>query len=146
MGMGKCEIRCRTLGDPRKLGCERPPSPPEAKVETGPERITIDRAINAFTAEFEEHAEPNTKKKYRLLLAKLRIFADSRGHLMLDQWTAIDVREMRSSWVGKSADCGEEHEHGKGIFRVLRGERMACSKSGKARKESAQSGRGRSAR
>src|SRR5665213_3529889 len=75
-----------------------PSTPPQTRVETGPERITIDRAIKAFTAEFEEHAAPNTQKKYRLLLAKLKAFADSRGYLMLDQWTPIDVREMRSAW------------------------------------------------
>ncbi len=61
-------------------------------------RITIDRAIKAFTAEFEEHAASNTQKKYRLLLAKLTTFSDSRGYVMLDQWTPLDVREMRSAW------------------------------------------------
>ena len=30
--------------------------------------VTIERAIAAFTAEFEEDAAPNTQKKYRLLL------------------------------------------------------------------------------
>jgi hypothetical protein len=43
---------------------------PAAKEETGPERITIDRAVKAFTAEFEEHAASQHSKKYRLLLAK----------------------------------------------------------------------------
>jgi site-specific recombinase XerD len=76
-----------------------PPAPPAAKVETGPERITLDRAIKSFMAEFEGHAAPNTQKKYRLLLSKLRAFADSRGYVMIDQWTPIDVREMRSSWT-----------------------------------------------
>jgi integrase len=75
-----------------------PSATPEAKVETAPERVTIERAVKAFTAEFEEHAAPNTQKKYRLLLAKLKAFADIRGYIMLDQWTPIDVREMRSTW------------------------------------------------
>jgi site-specific recombinase XerD len=61
-------------------------------------RVTIERAVDAFTAEFQEHAAANTQKKYRLLLAKLKAFADSRGYLMIDQWTPIDVREMRSAW------------------------------------------------
>jgi integrase len=61
-------------------------------------RVTIERAIKAFTAEFEEHAAPNTQKKYRILLAKLKVFSDSRGYVMLDQWSPLDVREMRSSW------------------------------------------------
>jgi site-specific recombinase XerD len=61
-------------------------------------RVTIERAIQAFSAEFQEHAAANTQKKYRLLLAKLKAFADSRGYVMIDQWTPIDVREMRSAW------------------------------------------------
>jgi hypothetical protein len=73
-----------------------PSTYPEAKVETGPEGITIDRAIKAFTAEFEEHAAPNTRTKYRLLFVKLRAFADSLGFLVLDQWSRIDGREMPS--------------------------------------------------
>jgi site-specific recombinase XerD len=63
-----------------------------------PSRVTIERAIKAFTAEFEEHAAPNTQKKYRILLAKLKAFGESRGYVMLDQWTPLDVREMRLSW------------------------------------------------
>src|ERR1039458_1576066 len=47
-------------------------------------RITIERAIKAFTAEFEEHAAPNTQKKYRILLGKLKAFAESRGYIMVD--------------------------------------------------------------
>jgi integrase len=61
-------------------------------------RITIDRAIQAFTAEFQEHAATNTQKKYRLLLGKLKAFADTKGYVMLDQWGPIDVREFRASW------------------------------------------------
>jgi hypothetical protein len=38
-------------------------------------RVSIDRAIKAFTAEFEEHAARNTQKKYRILLAKLKSFS-----------------------------------------------------------------------
>jgi site-specific recombinase XerD len=61
-------------------------------------RVTIERATKALTAEFEEHAAPNTQKKYRILLAKLKSFSHSRGYVMLDQWTPLDVREMRSAW------------------------------------------------
>jgi integrase len=71
------------------------PSPdPEA-----PERLTIERAIQAFTAEFEEYAAPNTQKKYRLLLKKLNVFSQSKGYVLLEQWGPIDVREFRSSWL-----------------------------------------------
>jgi integrase len=69
-----------------------PPGPPSEQ------RITVERAIKAYTAEFEEHAALNTQKNYRLQLAKLTAFSESRGYVMLDQWTPIDVREFRSSW------------------------------------------------
>lgn len=74
----------------------QPPVPDAPAPDAG--RITVERAIQAFTAEYQEHAASATQKKYRLLLAKLKAFADSRGYIMLDQWTPIDVREFRSSW------------------------------------------------
>jgi integrase len=60
--------------------------------------ITIEKAVNAFMAEFGDTAAPNTQKKYRLLLGKLKSFAEGRGYVMIDQWTPIDVRELRTSW------------------------------------------------
>jgi integrase len=71
------------------------PTPPEP---VAPERLTIARAIAAFTAEFEEYAAPNTRKKYGLLLRKLRGFSESKGYVLLEQWGPIDVREFRASW------------------------------------------------
>ena len=69
--------------------------PPAPAVPDG--RITIARAIQAFTAEFQGQAA-NTQKNYRLLLGKLKAFADSKGYVMLDQWGPIDIREFRASW------------------------------------------------
>ena len=74
------------------------PSPVLAHADPASGRITIDRAIQAFTAEFAEYAAPNTQKKYKLILAKLRAFSESRGYVLLDQWGPIDVREFRASW------------------------------------------------
>jgi hypothetical protein len=48
-------------------------------------RVTIARAIQAFTSEFQEHAAQNTQKKYRLLLNKLKAFSETRGYIMLEQ-------------------------------------------------------------
>jgi hypothetical protein len=73
------------------------PPPPDTEVPK-PARVTIDRAVKAFKAEFEEHAATSTQKKYRILLAKPRTFAESKGYIMLDQWTPMDIREMRASW------------------------------------------------
>ena len=72
------------------------PAPPAPAVADG--RVTIVRAVQAFTAEFQGHAA-NTQKNYRLLLAKLKAYSDHRGFVMLDQWGASDVREFRSSWA-----------------------------------------------
>ena len=70
------------------------PAPPAPPVPDG--RITIVRAIQAFTAEFQGHSH-STQKNYRLLLAKLKAFSDHRGFVMLDQWGPIDVREFRAA-------------------------------------------------
>ena len=61
-------------------------------------RVTIERAVNLFMAEFEETAATNTQKKYRILLRKLQDFAATKGYVMVDQWTPLDVREMRTVW------------------------------------------------
>lgn len=62
-----------------------------------PERLTIEHAVQAFTAELEEYAARNTQKKYKLLLKRLRGFSESKGYVLLEQWGPIDVREFRSS-------------------------------------------------
>jgi hypothetical protein len=63
-----------------------------------PERISVIRAIAAFTAEFEEHTAPNTQRNYKFVLKQLRGFSDAKGYAAIDQWTPIDVREFRASW------------------------------------------------
>jgi integrase len=74
-------------------------SQPELLPEpTRNKRTTLEKAIKAFLAEFEEHAAFATQKKYRLMLTKLRAFSEQRGFVMIDQWGPSDVREFRSSW------------------------------------------------
>lgn len=63
-----------------------------------PPGVTIEQAVAAFAAEFEEDAAPNTQKKYRLLLNKLKAFSVMKGYVMVGQWTPLDIREMRSWW------------------------------------------------
>jgi hypothetical protein len=48
-----------------KAELRQPVSPPQSAP-----RITIERAIKAFTVEFEEHAAPNTQKKISHLAGK----------------------------------------------------------------------------
>jgi integrase len=98
----------------------------EAKIERLPEvaaaapvvpdrRVTIERAVQAFTAEFQ-NAAVNTQKKYRLLLAKLKAFADNRGYLFIDQWTPIDVREMRFAWAVSPQTAAKDMSTVRGFF------------------------------
>jgi hypothetical protein len=47
---------------------------PQPSVPPIPEGITIERAVNAFMAEFAESAASSTQKKYRLLLKNLQTF------------------------------------------------------------------------
>ncbi|HEY4362910.1 MAG TPA: tyrosine-type recombinase/integrase [Bryobacteraceae bacterium] len=76
------------------------PAPaPQPKIDTAPGRITIEQAIQSFTAEFGANAAINTQKKYRLLLGKVRTFSEKRGFLLIDQWKPIDVRDFRASWT-----------------------------------------------
>jgi integrase len=74
------------------------PVPTPAPAPAAPEGITVERAINTFKAEFQEHAAANTQKKYGLLLKKLKTFSDEHGLATIDQWGPINVREFRSSW------------------------------------------------
>jgi site-specific recombinase XerD len=77
---------------------EEPVSLPTATASSDPVRVTVARAISAFTAEFEEYAAQATRKKYKRLLRRLQSFSDARGYAAVDQWTTLDVREFRSSW------------------------------------------------
>ena len=54
------------------------PLPPTA--EATPGRISIDRAIKAFTIEFQEYAAPATQKKYRRIVKRFQAFSDARGY------------------------------------------------------------------
>lgn len=138
--MGWRESGCRAASESRTGDF----SPPESSKVPGPERITITRAVDAFTAEFEQHLASNTQKKYRLLLATLKAFGGSRGYSMLDLWTPIDVRNA-FGMVGYTTDCCQEYGHSKGVLRVLCCQRVASSKSSTAREKPAQPGRRRSA-
>lgn len=97
------------------------PSPAQPAGPAPPYRATIERAIRAFKAEFEAHAAPNTQKKYRILLAKLKAFGESRGYIMLDQWTPLDVRERRSSWDLAPQTAAKNMSTVKSLFRILLG-------------------------
>jgi len=75
-----------------------PPTKPEPSNKEKNPTITIEVAVDAFAAEYEQTAAINTQKKYRLLMAKLKAFAAERGYVAIDQWKPIDVRDFRLSW------------------------------------------------
>ena len=61
--------------------------------------MTVEQATASFLTEFEKTAAENTKKKYRMLMAKLRFFAEGRGLIAVEMWKPMDVRDMRASWA-----------------------------------------------
>src|SRR5260370_21533351 len=65
-----------------------PPVVPELRA-----RMTLERAVSVFLA--EHSAAANTQKKYRLLLKKLRSHSESKGYVLIEQWSPLDVREFR---------------------------------------------------
>lgn len=74
------------------------PAIPSPEPVQKPRQITIERAIGAFLAEHSESSAPNTHKKYRILMNKLKAYSEAKGYIMVDQWGPIDVREFRQAW------------------------------------------------
>lgn len=68
------------------------PSPPAQEVTSRPSRITISDAIAAFLA-IREGAKiaSATLRKYRTFTKQLSAFAESKGYVMLDQFTSADI-------------------------------------------------------
>ena len=64
--------------------------PPDAPV--APTRITIADAIKVYLGNRETaNVAPATLRKYRTFTKKVQVFGDSRGYVMLDQFTATDM-------------------------------------------------------
>jgi integrase len=61
-------------------------------------RMTVDRAISVFLSEHAETLAPNTLRKYRFILGKLKIHSESKSYMLIEQWTPMDVREFRGEW------------------------------------------------
>jgi integrase len=74
-----------------------PPAQPASEVAK-PDRVTIERAVKAFLAEYLESAASNTHKKYSIIMNKLTAYSAAKGYVMINQWGPIDVREFRHSW------------------------------------------------
>jgi integrase len=77
-----------------------PALPPPAPVEKpAPVRITIADAIKVFLSNREgAKIAPATLRKYRTFTNQLAAFGDSRGYVMLDQFTSADIDVFYSAW------------------------------------------------
>jgi len=75
------------------------PPVPEPAPAALPARITIADATKVFLSN-REGAEiaPATFRKYRTFTKQLTAFAESRGYVMLDQFTSADIDLFYASW------------------------------------------------
>ena len=74
------------------------PQPPAPEPQRQP-KTTIERAASVFIAERQEVSAPNTLRKNRFVLNGLKTHSESKGYVLVEQWTAMDVRELRTSWA-----------------------------------------------
>jgi hypothetical protein len=81
--------------------------PPQAATlkDVSAERTTIPDATQAFLDRITTKGfEPATESKYRTFIKQLRVFADNRGYLYIDQLTITDMDRFFASWPdGKRA-------------------------------------------
>ncbi|MFN0167202.1 MAG: tyrosine-type recombinase/integrase [Bryobacteraceae bacterium] len=86
-----------------------PPRPPDAPIpqpeSTGD--VTIERAVQAFLAEYDG-AAPSTRRKYFYLLNKFLAYSLDKGYRMLHQWRTVDVREFRGTWGVKPRTANKD--------------------------------------
>src|SRR6185503_16096313 len=93
-GTGDWELARQWARDVQVAGAwDIPPVPttlPDAPV--APVRITIADAIKVYVGNRETaNVAPATLRKYRTFTKKLQAFGDSRGYVMLEQFTATDM-------------------------------------------------------
>jgi integrase/recombinase XerD len=72
--------------------------PPEPIATSVTARMTIERAVSVFLSEHGEMLAPNTLRKYRFILGKLKSHSEAKGYVLIEQWTPMDVREFRAEW------------------------------------------------
>jgi hypothetical protein len=84
-----------------------PPEPPPAQV---PGRITLADAVKVFLSNREgAKIAPPTLRKYRTFTKQLTTFAESRGYVMLDQFTSSDI--ARQQEIDASIAAKAEYEY-----------------------------------
>jgi len=89
-----------------------PQEPPSAA-----ERITITDGLSAYLAgRAAREPRPATMSKYRTLTKQLREWADGKGYVYLDQFTATDMDAFYASWKGGKSSRGKKLERAKGFW------------------------------
>jgi integrase len=81
---------------------DAPAPPPNPKSDSSDHAaISFDKACSAFLAEHEKHSAGSTRRKYGILVEKLKAWSEHKGYVTLDQWRPQDIRECRDSWKVK---------------------------------------------
>jgi integrase len=75
----------------------QPPTPSTPEPQ-GPGKVTIERAVSAFIGEREGVSALNTLRKNRFVLNGLKSHSEAKGYVLIEQWTPMDVRELRTAW------------------------------------------------
>jgi site-specific recombinase XerD len=80
--------------------------------------ITIENAIKAFELDAETTVKPSTLKQYKIILGRLKKFAEQHGFVFLKQLDVVQVRDFRNSWTSYSPRTAGKHiERLKRFFR-----------------------------
>src|SRR5262249_8965405 len=94
------------------------PAPSLKSVAEDPGRFTIERATMAYLANREGRSiSQATARKYRTLVNQLRIFAETGGYVMLDQFTVSDMDAFYLIWKDGVRARGKKLERLKGFFK-----------------------------
>lgn len=95
-----------------------PDPPPVPPAEERRDRVTIERATEAYLANREaRQIAHSTFRKYRTMVTQLRAFASLRGYSMLDQFHPLDMDEFYAGWRDGIRSKAKKLERLKGFFR-----------------------------
>jgi|SRR4051794_41526942 hypothetical protein len=81
----------------RLVGCQAVPQTPSPDAPVAPARIPIADGINVYLTKRETANVASATLRNRTFTKKLEAFGDSRGYVMLDQFTATDMDVFYSS-------------------------------------------------
>ena len=94
------------------------PAPSVQSVAGDQGRFTIDHATMAYLANREGRSIAQaTARKYRTLIKLIRAFAETRGYVMLDQFTVSDMDAFYLTWKDGVRARGKKLERLKGFFK-----------------------------